>query len=101
MPPVKFAPGAVRDMKRLHDFLQTKNPILSRKVAKTIAYSVQILEKHPRAGRPADNMDPNYRELVINFGQSGYVVLYRFDGGDVVVLAIRHQLEAGYVSSTW
>lgn len=100
MPPVKFAPGALRDLERLHDFLQSKNPIVSQKVAKTIVRSVQTLEKYPQVGRPADNMDPEYRELVISFGQSGYVALYRFDGENVVILAIRHQLEAGYVPTT-
>jgi len=76
-------------------------------IRKIIVRSVQILEKHPQVGRPADNMDPEYRELVISFGQSGYVALqsgyvalYWFDGEDVVILSIRHQLEAGYVSTT-
>src|SRR5271168_3589619 len=38
------------------------------------------------------------RELVIGFGDSGYVALYRHDStADVVyVLAFRHQKEAGY-----
>jgi plasmid stabilization system protein ParE len=96
MPSVKFSPGALCDMERLHDFLQTKNPIVSRKVAKTIVQSLKILEKHPQIGRPADDMDPVYRELVMSFGQSGYVALCRFDGENVIILAIRHQLEAGY-----
>jgi plasmid stabilization system protein ParE len=96
MPSVKFSPGALCDMERLHYFLQIKNPIVSRKVAKTIVQFLKILEKHPQIGRPADDMDPVYRELVMSFGQSGYVALYRFDGENVILLAIRHQLEAGY-----
>ena len=96
MPSVKFSPGALSDMERLRDFLQIKNPIVSQKVAATIVQSLQILEKHPQIGRPADDMEPEYRELVISFGQSGYVALYRFDGKSVIILAIRHQLEAGY-----
>jgi ParE toxin of type II toxin-antitoxin system, parDE len=47
-------------------------------------------------GRPADRMEPEYREWPIGFGDSGYVVLYRFDGEVAVVLAVRHQREAGY-----
>lgn len=41
---------------------------------------------------------PELRELVITFGQSGYVALYRHDPvGDIVyILAFRHQKEAGY-----
>ena len=38
------------------------------------------------------------RELVIAFGDSGYVALYRHEPADdaVYVLAFRHQKEAGY-----
>jgi hypothetical protein len=38
------------------------------------------------------------RELVISFGKSGYVALYRFIAhlGVVRVLAIRHQRELDY-----
>ncbi len=37
-------------------------------------------------------------ELLIEFGDSGYVALYRFEPKDdaVFVLAFRHQKEAGY-----
>ncbi len=41
-------------------------------------------------------MEVEYRELVIEFGDSGYVVLYRYDGAIAVILAVRHQKEAGY-----
>jgi len=41
---------------------------------------------------------PELRELVIAFGDSGYVALYRHEAADdvVYVLAFRHQKEAGY-----
>ena len=41
-------------------------------------------------------MDPDYREWPIEFGGSGYVVLYRYHQQTAVVLAVRHQREAGY-----
>ena len=47
-------------------------------------------------GRPAQDMEPEYREWMIDFGDSGYVVLYRHDGRDAVVLAVRHQRELDY-----
>ena len=40
-------------------------------------------------------MDPEFREWLIDFGDSGYAILYRFDGGMVAILAVRHQKEAG------
>ena len=41
-------------------------------------------------------MEPEFREWLIEFGASGYVAMYRWDGETAVVLAIRHQKEAGY-----
>ena len=98
MPSVIFAAGALRDLARLRAFLQHKNPIASQRAAATIIQSVQILEQHPQIGRPVDDMEPEYRELIIGFGHYEYVVLYHLDGDEVIVVAIRHQLEAGYRS---
>ncbi len=98
MPSVRFAAGALRDLVRLRTFLQHKNPIASQKAAATIIQSVQILKQHPQLGRPVEDMEPEYREFIIGFGHYGYVALYRLDGNAVIVLAIRHQLEAGYRS---
>jgi len=41
-------------------------------------------------------MAPEYREKLIDFGNSGYVALYRLDGDTVAILAIRHQKGVGY-----
>ncbi len=54
----------------------------------------QYVEREEK--RESFRMNPEYRELVIGFGHHGYVALYRLDGGSAIVVAIRHQLEAGY-----
>jgi plasmid stabilization system protein ParE len=41
-------------------------------------------------------MGSEFRELPIDFGDTGYIALYRFEHDAVIVLAIRHQKEAGY-----
>lgn len=48
-------------------------------------------------GRPT-GLPHDFRELVIPFGESGYVALYRYDpeAGVVHLLALRHQREAGF-----
>ncbi|MFO8127275.1 type II toxin-antitoxin system RelE/ParE family toxin, partial [Yoonia sp.] len=51
---------------------------------------------HPRLGRMVDDLPEEYREWLIDFGDSGYVVRYRVDEAAVTILAIRHQKEAGY-----
>jgi hypothetical protein len=40
-------------------------------------------------------MPSEFREWLIQFGDGGYVALYRYDGSTVVVLAVRHGREAG------
>jgi len=55
-----------------------------------------VIAQHPEIGRPAEEMEPEYREWPINFGDSGYIALYRYDGETAVILAVRHQKEAGY-----
>ena len=56
-----------------------------------------LLENTPEIGRPVEEQ-PELRELVIGFGETGYVALYRYvpDEEAVFVLAFRHRKEAGY-----
>lgn len=96
MPQVKFAPAALNDLARLREFLRPKNPAAAKRAAAIIAKAIQLLGQHPRIGRPAEEMDIEYRELPIDFGDSGYVALYRYEGDLVTVLSLRHQKEAGY-----
>ncbi|KPC57978.1 Plasmid stabilization system protein [Pseudomonas amygdali pv. morsprunorum] len=41
-------------------------------------------------------MATDYREWLIDFGDSGYVILYRYYTNEIVVVAVRHQKEVGY-----
>ena len=58
--------------------------------------AIEALADHPLLGRP---VELGYRELVISRGRSGYLALYRYDEAldEVLILAIRHQREAGYI----
>ena len=96
MPRLIWSPSAVGDVQRIYRFLAEKNVGAAQRVVKIIRSGVQIIAQHPEVGRPADEMDPEYREWMIGFGNSGYVVLYRYDGENAVIVAVRHQKEAGY-----
>jgi len=96
MPQLIWTPAALQDVERLYRSLAKKNPTAARGAVKAIRQGMSILETQPQAGRPRQDMDPEFREWFINFGGSGYIALYRFDGSDAVVLAVRHQREAGY-----
>jgi plasmid stabilization system protein ParE len=47
-------------------------------------------------GRPVEEMDDEFRDWIIDFGDSGYVARYRLDAHNVIILAVRHQKEAGF-----
>lgn len=91
-----WSPAALRDVERLYKFLAEKNPDAARRAAKAIREGMQILRDQPAVGRPMEDMDPEFREWFITFGGSGYVALYRLDTETAVILAVRHQREAGY-----
>lgn len=96
MPRLIWSPAALLDVQRLYRFLAPKNAEAASRAVKTIRESVQILALQPGMGRPAQDMEPEYREWLIDFGQSGYVALYRFDGQTVLIVAVRHQKELDY-----
>ncbi|MDU5486953.1 MAG: type II toxin-antitoxin system RelE/ParE family toxin [Serratia liquefaciens] len=62
----------------------------------SIRSSINILAHHPQAGRPIEDMAIEFREWPNDFGNSGCIALYHFDGSTAVLLAVRHQSEAGY-----
>ena len=62
----------------------------------TIRKYAALLEKFPNVGRPAEDLDPEQRELLIPFGVSGYVLVYEVHAEIILVLAVRHPKEAGY-----
>ena len=96
MPRLRWSQHAQRDLIRLHDFLSSKSRDAARRAIKAIRQGLKILSSHPEIGRPVEELPPEFREWVIEFGQGAYVVLYRYDGKEIVVLAIRHGREAGY-----
>lgn len=91
-----WTPEALRDVQRCCRFLAAKNAAAAARAVGAIREGVRILDTHPAAGRPVDRLDPAFREWLIGFGDSGYVLLYRLHESQAVILAVRHQREAGY-----
>jgi plasmid stabilization system protein ParE len=60
-----------------------------------IEEALAILHQHPLIGRP---VDLPLRELIISQGKTGFVALYSYEEAfyTALVLAIRHQREAGF-----
>ncbi len=96
MPRLIWSPPALQDVQRLYRFLAIQSTEAAQKTVKTIREGVKVLALQPGMGRPAEEMSPEFREWLIDFGHSGYVILYHFEDDAVMILAVRHQKEVGY-----
>lgn len=99
MPPLIWTPEALRDVQRLYRFLAPKSPQAAERAIQAIRTQVQVIAERPEAGRPVEGMDPVFREWRVAFGESGYLVLYHYDGQSTVIVAVRHQRESGYLDA--
>ena len=97
MPRVIITSAAARGLERCRKFLVEKNPLAAQRAAIAIKRTLALLENHPEIGRPHPEQ-PDLRELIISFGDSGYIALYHFEPTEtaVYILAFRHQKEAAY-----
>ena len=97
MPRVVVTEAAALGLERCRRFLADKNPQAARRAGQTIERQFLLLETAPELGRPYSEL-PELRELVIGFGDSGYIALYRHEPADdaVYVLAFKHQKEVNY-----
>ena len=97
LPRLIVTEAAAIGIARCRAFLLAKDDRAAARAGAIIAERLLSHEHRPLLGRPFST-DTDLRELVIGFGRSGYVGLYRFDEERdlIVVLAFRHQREAGY-----
>ncbi len=100
---VVFSEAAALDLEQLFDFAlhreldsETGDLDIPQRALQAIKDSVAFLATSPFACRKAGRSS-FVRELIIPFGHTGYVALFEIEGpGDVVVIAVRHQLEDDY-----
>jgi plasmid stabilization system protein ParE len=92
---VQITARALADLERLFEFIAVHNPKIARERMLSVRRAFELLSDHPLLGRPAED---GRRELVLSRGSYGYVAKYRWVPAEdvVLILAVRHQLEAGY-----
>jgi len=93
---IVYSTGALARLERAFEFLRKENPAAAVAAADAICSAVEALEAHPLLGR---RVHADIRELVISYGTTGYIALYRFlvPQDEVRILAMRHQREIGFV----
>ena len=96
MPQLIWSPQALLDVQRLYRFLAPKNQDAAKRAVTAIRQSVNVLSLQPGMGRPVEGMDNEFRDWIIDFGDSGYVARCHSEAEKVIILAVRHQKEAGF-----
>ena len=95
MAQIIYSAHALDDLERLFQFLAEHDPQIAGDAAVAIRSAVEMLTSHPLAGR---RVEGELRELVISYGKTGYVALYRFlpVADQVRMLSFRHQRELDF-----
>ena len=96
MATIVYSARSLTHLERAFEFLRKENPEAAVAAAQAIRSAVDNLGTHPLLGR---RIHGDIRELVISYGATGYIALYRFlvPQDEIRILAIRHQREIGFV----
>jgi plasmid stabilization system protein ParE len=94
---VVYTQNALASLERAFDFLAEHDPHAAVASATAIREAVGILSNHPLIGR---RVEGNVCELVISYGKTGHIALYRFlpQQNLIRILAIRNQRELDYLA---
>jgi len=92
---VEISIQALQDLERLFDFIAAEHPERATQQLLSVRSALSLLAEHPLLGRNAEN---GRLELILSRGRYGYIAKYRWLPKEdvVMILAVRHQLEAGY-----
>jgi plasmid stabilization system protein ParE len=93
---IVYSARSLTHLERAFEFLRKENPEAAVAAAQAIRSAIDNLGAHPLLGR---RIHGDIRELVISYGATGYIALYRFlvPRDEIRMLAIRHQREIGFV----
>ena len=94
---IEWLESAIHDLQRLRDFILPHNQEAAQRAFRIIKSAVAPLETNPRIGKPVEDL-PDYLDLVIPFGASGYLLRYRIHGDTIFIVAVKHGKEAGFSS---
>ncbi len=95
MAKISFSSQSISDLEHISDFLSEMGFEVQLEALDLIDEAINVLARHPLIGRP---VEAGLRELVISHGKTGYVALYSHEPQQdaILILAIRHQREAGF-----
>lgn len=90
---LKWLPEALADVERLHEFLKDIDVQAADQCVEIILKGSRLLKATPHLGRPMPD-EQGKRELFMQFGAGAYVLRYRLEDSDtVVIIRVWHSRE--------
>lgn len=93
---IVYSARSLAHIERAFQFLRDENTQAALDAVTAIQTAVDHLAAHPLLGR---RVEGEIRELIISYGKTGYIALYRFviRRDEVRILALRNQRELGFM----
>lgn len=88
---VRLSPAARRDVERLVLHLDDDSPAAAARLRSSLETALASLAELPHRGRAGPR--EHYRELVVPFGRSAYLIWYRVAQSTVDIARIKHHRE--------
>jgi plasmid stabilization system protein ParE len=85
---VIWLPAALTDLENQFDFLNEKNPDAASRAVRDILNAAASLAKSPERGPVIPGT--TQRKLRVFFGKSGYLLYYRIENQQVLMLSVHH-----------
>jgi plasmid stabilization system protein ParE len=90
---------AILDLQRFRDFIQPHNKEAAQRAVRIIRTAVAHIAANPRIGKPVEDL-PDYHDIVVPFGASGYLLRYRLQSDTIYIIALKHCKETGFSEQT-
>jgi plasmid stabilization system protein ParE len=96
---IEWLESAILDLQRLREFILPHNIEAAQRAVRLIRTAVTPIASNPRIGKPVEDL-PEYHDIFIPFGASGYVLRYRVQGDTIFIVTVKHCREAGFSDQT-
>ena len=93
MPTLLWLPEAKSDIARLHEFLHEKSSNAAQRMVDVLLQGADQLLSFPEIGKLLED-ELQRRELFLSFGAGSYVLRYRLDKENIVVMRVWHSRES-------
>jgi plasmid stabilization system protein ParE len=91
---ILLSSDAALDVERVRSFLKLRNPDAAKRALRRVWRALELVEQLPDLGQRTK--DRHIRQLIVRFGDSAYIVRYRYlqESQTVFVTRIWHGREA-------